>query len=249
MNQMNSGANPLDESRKHPILTIMKEWRPDRQFKKADFPLKRDAEDEKNRKTDPKNRTNSNQTGTAKQNPSIPGEAKQSPARKSTSSASNASGSLKGWAVPKLGGGHVIAGGQGPQNASRTGTDKESETSANPGSAPPATGSTSGTEKDMTRVYLSQLIIQDPRGASDILRSWYWEKPGRESPVQYIPPRNRIHLILRSLSRESLLALYELMTPVERRQMEEIRKEPMHVNEREILKLRQYFMARLTGQI
>lgn len=101
----------------------------------------------------------------------------------------------------------------------------------------------------MTRVYLSELVGQDPRGATDLLRSWYWEKSGRESPVKYVPPRNRIHLILRSLTKEALLVLYEMMTPVERRQMEEIRKEPMHVNEREILKVRKYFMARLAGQL
>lgn len=153
--------------------------------------------------------------------------------------------------MPRLEGGHIIAGGAGSKptgkmegESKKNGSVASGRTGSGPSSPAPAPEG-----KDMTRVYLSQLVGQDPRGSTDILRSWYWEKPGRESPVKYVPPKNRIHLILRSLNRESLLALYEMMTPVERRQMEELRKEPMHVNDREILKVRQYFMARLTGQV
>ncbi|MBI39028.1 MAG: hypothetical protein CMF59_05475 [Leptospiraceae bacterium] len=226
----------------------MKEWRPDRQFKKADFPLKKEEK------------------SSGKDNPSTSKKASPSQSRPPAQSApepdqGEGQPPLKGWSVPKLGGGHVIAGGNSRSKAASDvfrDTLPESEEGASasgksgsviPGGGSAEMGPRGAEKKDMTRVYLSQLVGQDPRAATDILRNWYWEKPGRESPVKYIPPKNRIHLILRSLSKEALLALYEMMTPVERRQMEEIRKEPMHVNEREILKLRQYFMARMTGQV
>ncbi|HBS06639.1 MAG TPA: hypothetical protein DEA96_16840 [Leptospiraceae bacterium] len=234
----------------------MKEWRPDRQFKKADFPVKKKG-DEKDR-TARQSDSHSSPPGRSRPGTEQPSEPKKAENQQP----------LKGWSVPKLGGGHVIAGGSSkskpgsvepadsPDSAGTLRLSGEATSSSlnsdSAGSAAttPASGNREAEQKkDMTRVYLSQLVGQDPRAATDILRSWYWEKPGRESPVKYIPPKNRIHLILRSLSKEALLALYEMMTPVERRQMEEIRKEPMHVNDREILKLRQYFMARMTGQI
>ncbi len=229
----------------------MKEWRPDRQFEKADFPVKK-AGDEHGT-TAKRSDSRKPSSGGARTAPNQPPEAQKA----------ESSQPLKGWSVPKLGGGHVIAGGSTKNKAGlgdssqgkvqRRDDAGESSVESSPvisTEASPGGGAGEAPQKkDMTRVYLSQLVGQDPRAATDILRSWYWEKPGRESPVKYIPPRNRIHLILRSLSKEALLALYEMMTPVERRQMEEIRKEPMHVNNREILKLRQYFMARMTGQI
>ena len=240
-------------------IGTMKEWKPERQFQKADFPVKK-KEDRPN--DGGKKHRKGQIPDTGSKDAAAPsgrsGTADPSPGVQETRE-------LKGWSVPRLEGGHVVAGGTGNRSGSTTnpGSGSDSKGAAKPsgsynvdsgasgGNAQISSAEAAGNQqkKDMTRVYLSQLVAADPRGATDILRSWYWEKPGRESPVKYTPPKNRIHLILQSLTKESLLALYEMMTPVERRQMEEIRREPMHVNEREILKLRQYFMARLTGQI
>ena len=230
---------------------------PEKQFKKADFPVKKEpgkrsgsGQDSDNTSGDSRSRSNSR--GSSGNVGGQPTQRAKDLGRGNPPPSAAGGQALKGWSVPRLEGGHVIAGGTGTAASEKPGRESKrmgSQPSGSAGTGIPASPAPAAEGKDMTRVYLSQLVGQDPRGATDILRSWYWEKPGRESPVKYVPPKNRIHLILRSLSKESLLALYEMMTPVERRQMEELRKEPMHVNDREILKVRQYFMARLTGQV
>ena len=247
----------MDDESQVGIIESMEEWRPDRQFKKADFPRKEkegakpgqpasDGSDSAGRAGRPARKTNANANNEAK-------------SAENRSPAPSESTRLQSWSVPKLGGGRVLAGGSAKQSDNQGSSESQSGAQGAPFQRESAKQPLSKEKRssqpsasvgaDVTRQYLSQLVVLDPRAAGDLLRNWYWEKPGRSSPVQYVPPHNRIHLILRSLTKESLLALYEGMTPVERRQMEEIRKEPMHVNDREILKVRQYFMDRITGRV
>lgn len=100
---------------------------------------------------------------------------------------------------------------------------------------------------DMTRKLLVESVLMFPQQAADVLRSWYWEKPGRQTPLRNIPPENRIFVVLKSLPSSSLETLYSYMTPVERKQMHEIRQKPHHVTAGEIIKVRQDFLDRITN--
>lgn len=99
---------------------------------------------------------------------------------------------------------------------------------------------------DMTRKMLVESVLMLPAESAEILRSWYWEKPGKATSLRNIPVENRIFVVLKSLPEKILETLYSYMTPIERKQMQEIREKRHHVTAAEILNVRQAFINRLS---
>lgn len=94
---------------------------------------------------------------------------------------------------------------------------------------------------DMSGEMLDELVIARPIEATDLLRRWYWQKPEGGTT-----PQTKIYIILHSMKKETLVELYRCFTAMERRQMHEIFSKKRTVVKSEILSARGEFMQRLS---
>lgn len=94
---------------------------------------------------------------------------------------------------------------------------------------------------DMSGEMLDELVIARPIEATDLLRRWFWQKPEGGTT-----PQTKIYIILHSMKKETLVELYRCFTAMERRQMHEIFSKKRTVVKSEILSTRGEFMQRLS---
>lgn len=101
-----------------------------------------------------------------------------------------------------------------------------------------------------SRRLLEELAITHRENARHILRHWYWEKPGMAPEgLAHIPPHDRIYIVLAALGSPVLVAVYESMSPTERRQMQEILDQPRPVSGAQVNRVLTVFMNSLRGQV
>ncbi len=76
-------------------------------------------------------------------------------------------------------------------------------------------------------------ILSNRENSLHLLRRWYWEKPGSAHPpegereLRQVPPHDRIHVILASLTPRLQEHLFATLSPMERRQFNDILKRPL----------------------
>lgn len=233
----------------------MKEWKPQREFKKVDFPANPGERKQKKRpeKASP-------------QKPGITTDLKPGRVVKAwiPPSVAELSGTKKGTAFSENDGiqrsdsayGPVEA---GPPEKSRPPERQRipSHTSAQPPRTTPKlfapesreqaarrAAEEAGTKRaaaDMSGEMLDELVIARPIEATDLLRRWYWQKPEGGTT-----PQTKIYIILHSMKKETLVELYRCFTATERRQMHEIFSKKRTVVKSEILSARGEFMERLS---
>ncbi|MBW7857576.1 MAG: hypothetical protein H3C43_04615 [Leptonema sp. (in: Bacteria)] len=96
-------------------------------------------------------------------------------------------------------------------------------------------------DSDMSGQLLDELIIARPIEATDLLRSWYWQKSSGGTT-----PQTKIYVILHSIRKDTLVELYGYFSALERRQMHEIFSKKRTVVKNEVLQARSEFMSKLS---
>ncbi|MCS7205081.1 MAG: hypothetical protein NZ853_05245 [Leptospiraceae bacterium] len=97
------------------------------------------------------------------------------------------------------------------------------------------------TQNDQLKEYLNEIVMSYLKETTDILKKWYWEK--ETIKIKYI------NIILRSLKKHSLVSVFQLFTPNERKQFIQIYKYPIKFNQGEILLARKEFLNQLQNLI
>lgn len=78
---------------------------------------------------------------------------------------------------------------------------------------------------------MRQSVLGSPEQTLRFLRRWYWEKwPPAEkiAGVSAVPPHDRLQIVFHLLEERVLRYLFEIMSPIERGQFNEITKKPWH---------------------
>ena len=89
---------------------------------------------------------------------------------------------------------------------------------------------------------LARLVLTKPESARNIIRHWYWQKPGQgEGALKSVHPHDRIFILLATIGKKVTTALFEVMSPMEREQLIGILKEPRQPTPIEISIVRRAF--------
>lgn len=215
----------------------MKEWVPNREFKKADFSSSKKSDEAKNHST------SKDAASPVKQNPT-PNE----PITTDLTSKKV----VKAWVPPSID--QVVT-----KKSKRTtaieksyidpanthelnnATTAELQRSAQRTNAAPVTGASKQADTDISGHLLDELIIARPVETTDLLRNWYWQKSTGGTT-----PQTKIYVILHSIQKETLVEIYGYFSALERRQMQEIFTKKRTVTKSEILQARSEFMSKLS---
>jgi len=199
----------------------MKEWQPDRDFKKADFPAQKEKESKKS-------------AGPTKPTPTPPVRKIAKPVEPKTTDLKEGR-TVKAWLPPSVSAEPVIK--PKPSRSSRSASsprliEPESRKDKDDLNA------TRRASADMTGQLLDDLMLGDLNRSADLLRQWYWQKPQDVA-------HTKIYVILHSVTKETLVDLYGFFTAIERRQMHEIFATKRTVVRTDILTARNEFMQKL----
>lgn len=234
------------------------EWVPDENFRKADFPGKAD------RKTSVSGVTGGK--GERKSSPAIPVSSKKPVAssasfpvisrqeamaehiQKSTTTGNNEKqtkrSSNSGWAPPRV-----------DREDSRVISRKKSEQDIkSPENTQSPVVKRSG--DDVARRFKNAMkylgpdpvvkdaILAAPLETVNRLRGWYWEKEGHppDGLIGQVPPATRIFIILVTAGKPILEKLYSIMTPTERRQFNDLLKQPPKLDGQMVSVVRRGFL-------
>lgn len=195
----------------------MKEWRPEKDFGKADFAAGK-------KKPRPTDRKAVNETAQPITTDALPGK------------------TVRAWRPPAIG--EVAS--ESSEGGSAGTPEPQGFTPLRPiARLQPSTPQSEGAERataDLSGKVLEDLILARPRETADLLRRWYWEKPAKGTH-----PHARIFILLHSMRNDLLVNLYGYFTALERRQMQEIYSSRRNVAKIEILQVRRLFMDSLAN--
>ncbi len=94
-------------------------------------------------------------------------------------------------------------------------------------------------DMDQLKHYLNMMVLNSLTEAVNLLRNWYWDKKSDS--------RRKIYILLHSFEKNTLIKIFELMTPLERRQMMEIYKSRLNIVSSEIIQVRGSFIDKLSS--
>lgn len=229
----------------------MKEWTPQRDFKKADFPVNR----EKGRATQGRSDAKAVRTVPQQTTDLKPGRVVKAwvpPSVQSVSEQATRPAAARTEALSpeaKRSGPERTAASPAPRPAPPPGAlpvkraapkliVPESREQAKRRAAEEA--ATKHAAFDMSGALLDELVLSRPFETADLLRRWYWQKPSGGTA-----PQTKIYIVLHSMTVETLVELYRCLTAMERRQMHEIYTRKQTVVRSDILAVRNEFMQTL----
>jgi len=209
----------------------MKTWEPDQTFSKADFPIreKKDGEKASGDARGIPGQPSGKPSRTPAKAPGTPG---QPAPKKSTERKPNqelkAGGALgsSAWQPEKISGDSSKIVRSAAREAKKT-RERQKADIAFP-----------------VRL-LREAVLAAPESSLHLLRRWYWEKrpPASERiGIKSVDPRDRIQIVLSSLGERITRYLFEIMSPTERAQLNELLKRPARFTEAQIVFVCREFM-------